>query len=270
MQNSEYGAMTKTRDFWDKNPCDTDFEINERARIRYDKEPWLLPILLEIAKYDSVLEVGCGQGTDGLFVCQNIGPGRSYTGIDLSGESIKRATDSVSSLKSFLKAQPEFKVENAENLNFESNMFDCVYSVGALHHTDNTGKAVQEILRVLRPGGVAYVMLYRRASLKVMAAHLLRAFSRFVDCVTFGDRRIWTALSKYGTRHRFGTMFLECFGVPILRSYTKQGLDRLFSGFKNIEIYKSGMGLPIAGVNKKMDAFLNGIFGTMWIVKCKK
>ena len=42
---------------------------------------------------------------------------------------------------------------DAESLPFETGTFDVVYSNGVLHHTPNTRAVVQEILRVLKPGG---------------------------------------------------------------------------------------------------------------------
>src|SRR5207245_4997879 len=53
---------------------------------------------------------------------------------------------------------------DAENLDFNDNSFDLVYSHGVLHHTPDTARAVREIHRVLRPGGRAVVMLYHRNS----------------------------------------------------------------------------------------------------------
>jgi SAM-dependent methyltransferase len=50
-------------------------------------------------------------------------------------------------------------------LPFEDRSFDLVYSNGVLHHTPNTSAVVREILRVLRPGGRAIVMLYAEHSL---------------------------------------------------------------------------------------------------------
>ena len=40
-----------------------------------------------------------------------------------------------------------------------------MYSFGVLHHTPDINRSVSEVHRVLRPGGIAYVMLYHRDSL---------------------------------------------------------------------------------------------------------
>ena len=39
----------------------------------------------------------------------------------------------------------------------------------------------------------------------------------------------------------FGTMFLECFGVPVLRSVTGQDIERLFADFSSIKYQSCGL-----------------------------
>ena len=48
----------------------------------------------------------------------------------------------------------------------EEGTFDYVYSIGCLHHTGDLERSVQEVHRVLVPGGRAVVMLYNRHSLR--------------------------------------------------------------------------------------------------------
>ena len=49
-----------------------------------------------------------------------------------------------------------------------------VYSNGVLHHTPDTAGAISEVHRVLRPGGMAKVMLYHRNSLNYWVEIVLR------------------------------------------------------------------------------------------------
>ena len=44
-----------------------------------------------------------------------------------------------------------------------------MYSIGCLHHTGDLPKSVDEVHRVLKPGGCAVVMLYNRRSLRRVA-----------------------------------------------------------------------------------------------------
>jgi len=58
---------------------------------------------------------------------------------------------------------------DAESIPFENDFFDIVYSNGVLHHTPRTDKAIDEVYRVLKPGGRAVIMLYAKSSFKYWA-----------------------------------------------------------------------------------------------------
>lgn len=53
---------------------------------------------------------------------------------------------------------------DAENLAFQDNSFDLVYSWGVLHHTPDTDRAFGEAIRVLKPGGEIKAMVYHANS----------------------------------------------------------------------------------------------------------
>ncbi len=58
----------------------------------------------------------------------------------------------------------ELSLGDAEAFPFEDNSFDIIYSWGVLHHTPDTRRAIEEVYRVLRPGGIARIMVYNRYS----------------------------------------------------------------------------------------------------------
>lgn len=107
---------------------------------------------------ERLLEVGCGMGTDLLQFARG---GAICTGVDLTPRSIE-----ISRHRFNLYGVPgTFLIADGERLPFSDNSFDVVYSNGVLHHTPDIAGAVREIHRVLRPGGIARVMLYYRHSL---------------------------------------------------------------------------------------------------------
>jgi SAM-dependent methyltransferase len=137
-----------------------------------------------------------------------------------------------------------------------------------LHHTPNAGAAVDEIHRVLRKGGTAYVALYRFIAPKVLAARSIRFIARGVDRVAGRDKYLYRLCGQLGSNHFLGTMLLECLGVPILCSYTKGRVREMFGRFESVTIHPVGFGLPLA-LSRWMDRGTNPL-GTLWLIKATK
>ncbi len=166
--------------FWNAAPCGTPDVLSEPEhrkyqeleRIRDDREPFIHTFAEFAAQRGKkILEVGCGAGTDLLKFAR---AGANCTAVDLTDAGI--ATTSSRLLKEGLTA--DLRKADAEALPFEDGAFDFVYSWGVIHHTPNTPKAAQEILRVLRPGGKFCVMIYNRHSLLAVQAWLYFAAIR--------------------------------------------------------------------------------------------
>jgi ubiquinone/menaquinone biosynthesis C-methylase UbiE len=123
-------------------------------RERYELEPYIPTFAqFEVARGKRVLEIGVGAGTD--FV-RWVRAGAEATGIDLTDQAISLVRERLA----LEELSAKLYVGDAENLPFETDSFDIVYSYGVIHHTPNTAKAVQEIWRVLKANGLARVMIY--------------------------------------------------------------------------------------------------------------
>lgn len=104
-----------------------------------------------------VLDVGCGNG----YVLANY----ARAGADVYGVDLTEAAIALTRQRFSLAGRTgSFRAANAEALPFPGETFDCVCSMGVLHHTPDTERAVQEVWRVLKPGGRLIVMLYHRDS----------------------------------------------------------------------------------------------------------
>lgn len=104
-----------------------------------------------------VLDVGSGNG---YVLGKYAQEGAHVSGIDITPTGIdlcRRRFDN-------LGLRGDFRVAQAEQLPFEDASFDCVCSMGVLHHVPDTVQAVAEIHRVLKPGGRLIVMFYHRNS----------------------------------------------------------------------------------------------------------
>jgi SAM-dependent methyltransferase len=194
-----------------------------------------------------------------------------YVGVDMSEISLANARVAAAEERERLAVQPRFIVENAEALSFKSDSIEAIVSIGALHHSASTENAVAEIRRVLRPGGTAYVFLYRTYSPKLLATHALRAAQRLVDGALGTDRALYRAARALGLGgERLGTAVYECFGVPILRSYTRRGMARLFDDFESVRLTAYCVGLPPAGVFRPLDRWKSNPLGYLWMAEAIK
>jgi ubiquinone/menaquinone biosynthesis C-methylase UbiE len=203
---SETGAEREfgTREFFD-----------EVERYRYKEyAPWM-PEVMGFNQFPGakLLEVGCGMGTDLLQFAR----GRAHcTGIDLTPRSIE-----ISRHRFSLYGEPaNFLRGDAERLPFADNSFDVVYSNGVLHHTPETAKAINELHRVVRPGGLVRVMLYHRHSLNywgqiivrygLLRGQLLRGetvgaiMGRVVEYSSSGNTPLVKVYSRREVRELFG------------------------------------------------------------------
>lgn len=98
-----------------------------------------------------VLDVGCGMGRFSDVVSR---AGAGTVGIDLSF-AIDAAHDN-------LGARPNVSLAQADvfALPFRKASFDCIFSIGVLHHTPDCRKAVMTLMPYLKPGGTLAVWLY--------------------------------------------------------------------------------------------------------------
>jgi SAM-dependent methyltransferase len=127
---------------------------------RYSFYPWLY----EAAEFrhhrgERVLELGCGTGCDLLQFARN---GCEAVGVDLTPEHVRLARERVGNAAHIYRA-------DIRQLPFASESFDYIYSHGVIHHSDEPRRIVDELLRVLRPGGKFNVQVYNRWSLAALA-----------------------------------------------------------------------------------------------------
>jgi ubiquinone/menaquinone biosynthesis C-methylase UbiE len=98
-----------------------------------------------------VLDIGCANGYL-LFHLSNQHVFQDYIGADLSQNALKLAQTHVQRSGSGCVS---FTCANAMDLPFSSQYFDAVVSNAVFHLIPNQHQALQEVMRVLKPAGVA-------------------------------------------------------------------------------------------------------------------
>jgi ubiquinone/menaquinone biosynthesis C-methylase UbiE len=209
------------QDFWERASCGEDLYLPDtgrdaylsQSRRRYELEPYIEQFAgFETVGGKDVLEIGVGLGADHQRLAQG---GARLTGVDLT----ERAIAHVRRRLGLFGLSSTLMTGDAENLPFTSATFDMVYSWGVIHHSPDTPRAIAEIHRVLRAGGVAKIMIYHKWSLVGYMLWLRYALLRL---------KPWMTLTNVYALH------LES---PGTKAYSVKEAKRMFASFKSTEIH---------------------------------
>jgi ubiquinone/menaquinone biosynthesis C-methylase UbiE len=222
--------------YWEKEPCGTSPDI-VGERHRYSKE-WfeaverhryeVEPCIHDVAQFSRhagkrVLEVGVGAGTDHL---QWARAKTDLYGVDLTDAAI---TTTRRRLELYGLSSQLQRVD-AERLPFDDETFDIVYSWGVIHHSERPERIVDEIHRVLKPGGEFIGMFYQRRSLvalRVWVKHALLAgkpWRTFSDVLYHHVESIGTKAYSVSEVTRMFARFGKLSVTPLLTHYDTREL----------------------------------------------
>lgn len=148
-----------------RKPLDKYYSVSQNTR----------KLFLDLMEFDlngkTVLEYGCGEGS---FSFDLANKGSHVHGIDISEVAIETANRKAIALG--LENKIDFKVMNAEELDFKDNYFDRICGNSILHHLE-LKKSLIELTRVLKADGNAvfieplghnpFINLYRKLTPKL-------------------------------------------------------------------------------------------------------
>lgn len=112
--------------------------------------PWVWDILSELPAQADVLELGCGSGAIWTACPERVPPGWRVTLSDFSAGMLDSAWRSLVTLGRGFK----FEQIDAQAIPYPDETFDIVIANFMLYHVPDREKALTEIRRVLKPGGI--------------------------------------------------------------------------------------------------------------------
>jgi 2-polyprenyl-3-methyl-5-hydroxy-6-metoxy-1,4-benzoquinol methylase len=211
--NEKEISVETVKTYWDTQPCNIKHSPKTFNTLEYFEEVekrkyFVEPHILKFANFPSwddksVLEIGCGIGTDALNFVRS---GARYVGIELSPKSLEIAKSRLR-LYGF---DANLFISNIEELDRSllRQRFDLIYSFGVLHHTPNLGKALENIRKISDENTLFKLMVYAKDSWK--------------------QKMIDSGFDQPESQK----------GCPIANSYTKEEIAMILeqSGFKIMDI----------------------------------
>ncbi|QAY67768.1 class I SAM-dependent methyltransferase [Paenibacillus protaetiae] len=195
--------VTEHQEKWELLHAQNQFRLNYPSEpvIRFVKANFKQP-----AK-QKLLDLGCGTGRHVVFLANE---GYQTTGIDFSAEGIAYTAERLQAFG----LHADLVTGSILSLPFESDSFDGIISVSVLYYftTEDIRRAVQEIHRVLKPGGKAFFVIRRT-----------------------DDKRYGKGVEIETNTFRMDSDFSNELGMTI-HFFSEQELAVLFSGFSDLSI----------------------------------
>lgn len=214
----EYWQDKQPNIWYSKEEIGTKQYYDKVEKLRYNK---YYPHIPKIANFEGhmdekILEIGVGIGTDLKQYAKNFA---ICYGVDLTEGAIEQTRKHLGTFNLTANLQ----VMDAEDLRFDDNTLDLIYSFGVLHHTPDTKKAIGEIKRVLKPNSKAIVMLYSKSwqhyIIRIGVIGILKGELRKMS--------VQELINKYSEAYGFS---------PLTKLYNKKEIKELFKDFKEVHI----------------------------------
>src|SRR5262245_8935250 len=119
------------------------------ARMNHDAAVQVIE-LLDVRPDDKILEIGFGPGVAIQLLLDRV-PAGSIAGVDQSQEMVRQA--SARNADALRSRRVDLRYGSVERLPFPDESFDRALAIKSMQVWPNAGAGLQEIRRVLKPGG---------------------------------------------------------------------------------------------------------------------
>lgn len=246
------------RAFWEQEPCGTGERITGPLELgslewfeaveqnRYANEP-MIHAAGEFTRHRGkrLLEIGVGAGTDHL---QWARAGCDCYGVDLTDAAIETTRRRLD----LYEFSSDLRRLDAEQLPFDDDTFDLVWSWGVIHHAERPDKIVAEVHRILKPGGEFRGMMYKRLSLAVFNEWLKHALLR---------GKPWRSFSDVLAAH---------FESPGTKAYTLNEMRAMFHAFRAVDVRPAMTPYDLQHLPRFLAHWLPDALGSFIVIRAGK
>ncbi len=166
-----------------------------------------------------ILDVGCGKAVDGVRLRAK---GAKVVGLEPSRVMIARAREFLSESNSQIVLAQGI----GENLPFKPYSFDKVMCKGALDHFASPDKTMEEIARVLKPGGEMIISIANFDSLGFRMGKKLYPVTKFLSPSLAKERKLWEPPPDH--TYKFDYPFLSSLVKQYFETKKAKGISLLF------------------------------------------
>ncbi len=165
--------------------------------------------IVDVPIHSKVLEIGCGVGR-GIQLIQKQFLPSEVTGVDLDLKMIELANQQN------YDGKVDLLVADVTKLPFRDNSFDAIFNFGSIHHVPDWKKAIQQIVRVVKPGGLLVLEDLSVETFNSPLGKLARKFLVHPYSQMYEQNEFIQNLRKFGTE------------ILSKKTYTNLGLIRYF------------------------------------------
>lgn len=226
-------------------------DIQELAKVAEAYENLLAPALfaewthrladaVDIQQGQHVLDVACGTGILARVIAKRIGSDGSVSGVD--------ANPGMLAVANRIAPEVDWREGDAEALPYEDDSFDAVLCQFGLMLFSAPKDALQEMKRVLRPGGRLGAAVFGPLDDLPAYAALADVYERLVDKSVGDALRVPFSMGNTGT---LASVFTDA-GVSSAKITTEEGTAR-FPSVRNMILSDVKGWFPFAGIHLSED-----------------
>lgn len=172
-----------------------------------------------------VLDAGCGGGRNSIAMAK-LGAHEVF-GIDIGAAGIADARQRAAGLDNV-----SFEVASILDIPFADASFDLVWCAGVMMITADENRALDELTRVLKPGGMLYLLVYADEGMRWPLINSVRPLAQHLGIDT-----IEAAMDIAGSPANKRRTFLDDLFCPKLDFYNWDRLERMLTqrGYTDID-----------------------------------